>query len=98
MDALFNSIEDGTFKSENDKFNIMNRISENSGVRIGHKMLNEINTIQELKDYIKSDMLQRKITAGNPLEELFDMKPPPPNLKIVHFRKKCDGGPFVLYE
>lgn len=96
IDLLFNSYPSGSFKSEQEKFTIIRDVMNQTGLRINHKMLNEIDTIDQLKREIIKLSKVNVITPGNPLEELFEMKKPPSNLRIVQYRRKCDGGPIVI--
>lgn len=98
VDGLFTEIDKDNFDDEDDKFRIITKVSRATGVRVSHKMLNEINTISQLKSHVNAILTEKKITPGNPLEELFDMKKPPSNLRIVQFRRKIFGGPLVLIE
>lgn len=84
------------FSNLNDKFNCLMQVSEATGIRIPNGKLDGITSFGALKEFVIEQMDKRSKTLGNPIEELYDFREPPSNMRIVQYRNYASGGPIVI--
>ena len=79
------------FSNLNDKSACLMEVSEVTGIRIPNGKLDKINSF-----VVAEEMDKKCKTLGNPIEELYDFKEPPSNMRIVQYRNHASGGPIVI--
>ena len=72
------------------------QVSEATGIRIPNGKLDGITSFGALKEFVIEQMDKRSKTLGNPIEELYDFREPPSNMRIVQYRNYASGGPIVI--